>query len=48
MPPIRSLVSKCHVYVVKTIVLLSKLMSSYSYYTVKGLVYIIIINLSAY
>ena len=48
MPFVRFLVSKYRTYIIKTIVLLSEFMSSYSYCTVKGLVYIIIINLSAY
>ena len=46
MPPIRSLVSKRAAYyfkLVAVILLLDKIMPTYSYYTEKGLVYIIII-----
>ena len=46
MPFIRFLVSKHCAYIVKIIVLLSEIMSFYSCCIVKGLVYIIIINLS--
>ena len=45
---IRSLVSEYHAYAVKIIVLLSEFISSCSYYAVKGLVYVIFINLSTY
>ena len=48
MPLIRSLVSKCTAYyfkLVAVILLLSKIMPTYSRYTEKGLVYIIIIAL---
>ena len=44
MPPIRSLASKCYIYTITSIISLSGLMPSYSYYIVKGLVYVIIIN----
>ena len=43
MPPIRSLVSKRRTYIVSIILLLSKIMPSYSYYTKKKLIYITII-----
>ena len=43
MPYIKSLVSKRRTYVVAIILLLSKIMPTYSYYVLKGLVYIIII-----
>jgi hypothetical protein len=43
MPPVRSLVSKYYAYMVALILLLGKIMFTYSYYTVKGLVYIVII-----
>ena len=48
MPSIRSLASKHYAYTIASIISLSGLMPSYSYYTEKGLVYIIIANLSAY
>ena len=48
MPPIRSLVSKCHTYTVILILLLSVIMPIYSYYTEKKLVYIVITALSGY
>ena len=44
MPLIRSLVSKCYVYIITSIILLSRLMPFISYYIKKGLVCIIIIN----
>ena len=43
MPFIRSLVSKRHAYIILVILLLSKIMPTYSRYTEKKLVYIIII-----
>ena len=43
MPPIRSSVSKCCAYIIAVILLLSKIMPTYSYYVLKGLVYIAII-----
>ena len=46
MPPIKSLASKCTAYyfkLVTVILLLSKIMPTYSYYMEKRLVYIIII-----
>jgi uncharacterized membrane protein YjdF len=43
MPFIRSLVFKYYAYVVTLILLLSEIMPTYSRYTVKRLVYIIII-----
>ena len=43
MPFIKSLVSKCRTYVVAVILLLSEIMSTYSRYVLKGLVYIAII-----
>ena len=43
MPPIRSLVSKYRARVVTIILLLSKIMPTYSRYVLKGLMYIIII-----
>ena len=45
---IRSLASKYYIYTIAFIILLSGLMPFYSYYTEKGLVYVIITNLSAY
>ena len=42
MPPIRSLVSKRRAYTVVVILLLSKIMPSYSCYAEKKLVYIVI------
>jgi hypothetical protein len=44
MPFVRSLVSKYYAYIVALILLLGEIMPTYSYYTVKGLVYIIIIT----
>ena len=43
MPPIRSLASKRHAYTVTVILLLGKIMPSYSHYKEKKLVYIIIV-----
>ena len=43
MPFIRSLVSERRAYIVAVILLFSKIMPTYSYYVLKGLVYIIII-----
>ena len=51
MPFVRSLVSKCTVYyfnLITVILLLSKIIPTYSYYMEKGLVYIIIIALFSY
>ena len=45
MPFIRSSVSKRYTYVVAVILLLSKIMPTYSRYVLKGLVYIAIIAL---
>jgi hypothetical protein len=42
MPFIKSLASKCYAYIVILILLLGKIMPTYSYYTVKRLIYIII------
>jgi hypothetical protein len=42
MPPVRSLASKHCAHVVTLIFLLGKIMSTYSHYIVKGLVYIAI------
>jgi hypothetical protein len=42
MPFIKSLVSKRRAYIVILILLLSKIMLTYSHYAVKGLVYITI------
>ena len=42
MPFIRFLVSKCYAYIVLVILLLNKIMLTYSRYTKKKLVYIII------
>ena len=47
MPFIRSLAFKRRAYTIASIISLSGLMPLYSHYTKKGLVYIIIINLSA-
>ena len=44
MPFIRSLASKRYAYTIASIILLSGLMSFYSYYTEKGLVCVVIIN----
>ena len=43
MPPVRSLVSKRRTYVVAVILLLSKIIPTYSCCMLKGLVYIAII-----
>ena len=43
MPPIRFLVSKRRTYIVTIILLLSKIIPTYFYCVLKGLVYIIII-----
>ena len=43
MPLVRSLVSKYRAYVVAIILLLSKIIPTYSRYVLKGLVYITII-----
>ena len=43
MPPIRSSASKRRAYIVAVILLLSEIMPTYSYYMLKGLVYIAII-----
>ena len=48
MPPIRSLASKRYVYTVAVILLLGKIMPSYSHYKEKKLVYIIIAALFNY
>ena len=48
MPFIKSLVSKCHAYIVTLILLLGVIMPIYSYYTKKKLVYIIIVALFSY
>ena len=48
MPFIRSLVSKCRAYIIALILLLGVIMPTYSYYTKKKLVYIIIIAPSGY
>ena len=51
MPPIRSSASKCltrHFKLVAVILLLSKIMPTYSYYAEKWLVYITIIALLGY
>ena len=51
MPPIRSSVSErtaCRFKLVAVILLLGKIMPTYSYYMEKGLVYIIIITLLGY
>ena len=45
---IRSLISKCCAYIVILILLLGVIMPIYFYYTEKGLVYIIIIDLSGH
>ena len=44
MPFIRSSASEHYAYTIASIILFSGLMPFYSYYTKKGLVYIIIIN----
>ena len=43
MPPIRFLASERHTYIVAVILLLSKIISTYSCCVLKGLVYIVII-----
>ena len=43
MPPIRSLASKFHTYIVAVILLLGKIIPSYSHYKEKKLVYVIIV-----
>ena len=43
IPPVRSSASKCRAYIVAVILLLSKIMVTYSCCVLKGLVYIIII-----
>ena len=51
MPPIRSSVSKYFTYYLKLIaiiLLLNKIIFTYSYYTEKGLIYITITALSSY
>ena len=48
MPFIRFLVSKCRAYTIASIISFGGLMPSYSYYTKKGLVGVIIINFSIY
>ena len=47
MPPVKSIVSKCRTRVVKTIVSLSEIMPSCSYYAKKKLLYIAIAALSS-
>ena len=48
MPPIRSSVFKRHAYIIAVILLLSKIMPTYSCCVLKGLVYIIIIVFLGY
>ena len=48
MPFIRSLVSKRYTCVVAVILLLGKIMPTYFYYVLKGLVYVIIIAFLGY
>ena len=48
MPPIRSLALEYCTHLVVLILLLSVIMSLYSYYAEKGLIYIIIIALFSY
>ena len=48
IPLIRSLASECCAYIVAIILLLGKIMPSYSHYKEKKLVYIIIIALISY
>ena len=48
MPPIKSLVSKRHTYIVAVILSLGKIMPSYSHYKEEKLVYIIITALFSY
>ena len=43
MPFVRSLVSECYTYIIAVILSLSEIMPTYSYYVLKGLVYIVII-----
>ena len=43
MPPVRFLVSKRRAYIIAVILLLSKIIPTYSYCVLKGLVYITII-----
>ena len=43
IPPIRSFTSERCTYIVAIILLLSEIMPTYSYYVLKGLVYVIII-----
>ena len=45
MPPIRSLASKRRAYIIAVILLLSKIIPTYSYCVSKGLIYITIIAL---
>jgi len=47
MPFIKSFISKRRAYIILTILLLGKIISLYSYYTEKKLVYIIITALSS-
>ena len=46
MSPIRSTASKRYIYIAAVILLLSKVIPSYSYYANKGLIYITIMALS--
>ena len=48
MPPIRSLASVCYILLAASISLNSEIMSPYSYYVKKGLVYIAIIAFFSY
>ena len=48
MPLVRSSAFKRHAYIVTIIFLLSKIMPTYSYCVLKGLVYIIIIAFLGY
>ena len=48
MPFIKSLASKCYVYIITLILLLSVIMPIYSYYVKRKLVYIIIAALFSY
>ena len=48
MPFIRSLASKYHAYTIASIISLGGLMPFYSYYTKKGLIYVIIANFFTY
>ena len=45
MPPIRSLASMCYILLAISISLNSKIISPYSYYAKKGLVYVVIMAL---